>query len=434
MFGNRTCEQLVFERSGSINVFTFCIGMIQLVVFLAIVIYQIIAKRRAKLYTSARSNNLTMFPAYMRILWMFGVSLVLFAIGNISFSTRPHVSSYSIEEGIYWGFVNWQYHTVIDGILIFLCFRGAGTVSYWQSLLISTALGFLSGVGSGLAFLSGHWAPDRNLDYGLGIQLSVESLLFVIYITVLLSPSHWFYRRPAAYFYAGCWTIYRPIYISLLVLMYLKIDESFCVYAFVIIFFWSMLKPVLIYKTLQQDQRYWLGAIIDDRSRQGSQSKISRNGVCDMDDYGESSPLLQLMHGDQLDIESASALGCYVDVMCARCPMIDMVNLKFEKLDKNFDSQELLKQRLLGAGGTGRVYRGLYQEKTVAIKMLYCIHLEQETIRNFCLENSLLSTIRHPNVVQVEGVCVNPPALASVMELCDGSCVANVLWIWDQLT
>ena len=53
--------------------------------------------------------------------------------------------------------------------------------------------------------------------------------------------------------------------------------------------------------------------------------------------------------------------------------------------------------------------------------MLYCITLTPETVANFCHESALLSALRHPNIVHVEGVCVVPPCVSIVMELCRGS-------------
>ena len=75
----------------------------------------------------------------------------------------------------------------------------------------------------------------------------------------------------------------------------------------------------------------------------------------------------------------------------------------------------------MGAGGTARVYRGRYHKREVAIKMLYCMTLTAETIDNFCREAMLLDGIRDPNVVRVEGVCVRPPSVCIVMELCVGN-------------
>ncbi|EGD81561.1 TKL protein kinase [Salpingoeca rosetta] len=430
---NGTCKTLVFGRRGKVDWFLLGIGMFQLLGFAFIMLYQYLKKIKAVKGLPV-TGNLTMFPAYMRIMWAFGLTIAFFLGGNLYFNTRPFIADYAIEEAVYWGVANWIYHTVVDGILIFLCFRGSGIRSLRNAAIVSAVVGFVYGVGTTLALLASHWAPHHDLDYGLAVQLSTEGLLLVMYLIVLFAPYRVLYRRPAAILYAGCWCIYRPIYMTTLVLMYLNVDAGFCLYGAITTFAWNAVKPGLIYFTLQRDQRYWVGSFATRQStlrgstRATSSSRESLatgkgggggGGGGDEDD--EECPLLPMMQGDQLDDVAASALGRYMDVVGDMCPMIDMANLKFQKLEDNIAPEEVLKRRLLGAGGTGRVYRGVYEGKDVAIKMLYCIQLEKDTIRNFCLENSLLCTIRHPNVVQGEGVCVAPPAIASVMELCSGN-------------
>ena len=449
---NSTCKRLVFGRpDDGVNPITLGFGAVQTVVFLFIVGIQLWKKRNAAMGKRV-TGNLTMFPAYLGIMWAFGINLILFTIGNVIFSTGPYVSQYSLSEGIYWSVVNWIYHTVVDGILVFLCFRGAGTKSLMNALIISAFVGLVYATGSGLALAAEHWAPGGDLDYGLAVQVATEGLMFLMYLATLVLPKTWLYRRPAAFFYSLSWTVYRIVFVTLLILMYYDIDISFCLFVTLITLVWSAYKPYLVYKTLLRDQEYWIGAApleiaprkrlsaggiggiglgfmgSSRRSRHrraGPSNRTARDDDVyddddDDDDDDEESPLLPLLQGDQLDDATASALSGYMDLVGDVCPMIDVANVRFQTLEKNVAPEDVEKRRLLGAGGTGRVYRGVYGNKEVAIKMLYCIQLEKETIRNFCLENSLLCTIRHPNVVQGEGVCVAPPAIAALMELCSG--------------
>eukprot|EP00041_Stephanoeca_diplocostata_P029570 m.877724 g.877724 ORF g.877724 m.877724 type:complete len:125 (+) comp23583_c0_seq4:364-738(+) len=53
--------------------------------------------------------------------------------------------------------------------------------------------------------------------------------------------------------------------------------------------------------------------------------------------------------------------------------------------------------------------------------MLFCLELTEETIRNFFSESKMLCGLRHPNIIHVTGVCVVPPSICMVMELCKGS-------------
>lgn len=70
---------------------------------------------------------------------------------------------------------------------------------------------------------------------------------------------------------------------------------------------------------------------------------------------------------------------------------------------------------LLGAGGTARVYKGMYAGKLVAIKEI----AETAMLPHGRAEASLLSNLRHPYVLQFYGCCVHDRHLYLVTELCD---------------
>jgi serine/threonine protein kinase len=79
----------------------------------------------------------------------------------------------------------------------------------------------------------------------------------------------------------------------------------------------------------------------------------------------------------------------------------------------------------MGAGSFGRVYKGKLlcngEEEDVAVKIIFFTTMVRETVLSFRRESAFLSSIRHPNIVHVEGVCVHPPSLCLVMELCRGN-------------
>jgi hypothetical protein len=72
---------------------------------------------------------------------------------------------------------------------------------------------------------------------------------------------------------------------------------------------------------------------------------------------------------------------------------------------------------LLGEGGFGRVYRGLWQGTPVAAKLLTVQHLTDRHIDDFVCEVTVLSKMRHPNVLLFLGAATLPPHLCIVTEL-----------------
>lgn len=51
--------------------------------------------------------------------------------------------------------------------------------------------------------------------------------------------------------------------------------------------------------------------------------------------------------------------------------------------------------------------------------MMFCVELDAELVNTFCEEAGMLAQLQHHNVVRLEGLCVVPPALCLVMELCE---------------
>ncbi|CAL5346186.1 unnamed protein product [Camellia sinensis] len=64
----------------------------------------------------------------------------------------------------------------------------------------------------------------------------------------------------------------------------------------------------------------------------------------------------------------------------------------------------------------GEVFRGIWNGTDVAIKVFLEQDLTVENIEDFCNEISILSRLRHPNVILFLGACTKPPRLSMVTE------------------
>ncbi|CAL9084353.1 unnamed protein product [Musa textilis] len=67
-------------------------------------------------------------------------------------------------------------------------------------------------------------------------------------------------------------------------------------------------------------------------------------------------------------------------------------------------------------GFFGEVFRGIWNGTDVAIKVFLEQDLTTENVEDFCNEISILSRLRHPNVILFLGACVKPPHLSLVTE------------------
>ncbi|EDQ90859.1 uncharacterized protein MONBRDRAFT_6777, partial [Monosiga brevicollis MX1] len=384
-----SCAALAFDP-----VVTMPVGGVQLVAYLALFVWHLRAQRKAR-QGDERAGQVIITKAYMYIIYGFGISLLLFLLGSVFFHSKPFASDVGDLAGVYWGFSGFVYHFVLEGIVVLLCFKGIGRDAFQQACLVTFVLAILVGAAQGLTYIIQSRYPSH--DYGLYIQIGYESVLFVFYLFVVLAPRKWLYRRPAAIFYACCWTAYRPGYMVLFILMYKGYDGAYCGY---MIFTWLMFgvaKPLIIYYTLYLDSLYWQGLYV------GIFALRSRSSSSSIDDSLEGADVRKPLLGVSFDQSAAAALAEQMGVISQE-----------DRMSAN------LGYFILGAGGTARVFRGIFEDKRVAIKMLFCPTLIPETIDNFRRENALLCSIRHPNIIQVEGLCVEPPAICSVMEYCPG--------------
>uniref|UniRef100_A0A6N2M8J6 non-specific serine/threonine protein kinase n=1 Tax=Salix viminalis TaxID=40686 RepID=A0A6N2M8J6_SALVM len=82
----------------------------------------------------------------------------------------------------------------------------------------------------------------------------------------------------------------------------------------------------------------------------------------------------------------------------------------------HIDFSELTVGTRVGIGFFGEVFRGLWNGTEVAVKVFLEQDLTAENMEDFCNEISILSRLRHPNVILFLGACTKPPRLSMVTE------------------
>ncbi|KAI7733957.1 hypothetical protein M8C21_031963 [Ambrosia artemisiifolia] len=85
----------------------------------------------------------------------------------------------------------------------------------------------------------------------------------------------------------------------------------------------------------------------------------------------------------------------------------------------NIDYSELTIGSRVGIGFFGEVFRGTWNGIEVAIKVLLEQDVTAENIEDFCNEISILSRLRHPNVILFLGACTTPPHFSLITEYMD---------------
>ncbi|KAK6183726.1 hypothetical protein SNE40_011151 [Patella caerulea] len=94
------------------------------------------------------------------------------------------------------------------------------------------------------------------------------------------------------------------------------------------------------------------------------------------------------------------------------------------------DFQELVLNEVIGVGGFGKVYRGMWRKKTVAIKVARQDSDPEKpgsALENICQEAKLFWLLDHPNISNLVGVCLKEPDLCLVMEYAAGGSLNRIL-------
>ncbi|KAG7333840.1 hypothetical protein KOW79_002247 [Hemibagrus wyckioides] len=95
----------------------------------------------------------------------------------------------------------------------------------------------------------------------------------------------------------------------------------------------------------------------------------------------------------------------------------------------NIPFSELVLEEIIGVGGFGKVYRGTWREQEVAVKAARQDPDEDitATAESVKQEAKLFAMLRHPNIIRLEGVCLEEPNLCLVMEYAQGGTLNRTL-------
>eukprot|EP00727_Mastigamoeba_balamuthi_P010137 m51a1_g5746 putative protein tyrosine kinase (1072) ;mRNA; f:1170442-1177724 len=110
----------------------------------------------------------------------------------------------------------------------------------------------------------------------------------------------------------------------------------------------------------------------------------------------------------------------------------------YQKLrDGNYeiDFNEVRTGPRIGKGTFGEVFKGTWRGAVIAIKKLPANQLSEVFLNEFLREITLMKSLRHPNVLQFLGSCLEPPNICIVIEYMGRgslySILHNPLEIWD---
>lgn len=109
---------------------------------------------------------------------------------------------------------------------------------------------------------------------------------------------------------------------------------------------------------------------------------------------------------------------------------LDSIIGSIEPMEINFS--DLCVNDLIGVGGFGKVYKGIFNDREVAVKAAReDPDFDAEvTLENVVKEAKLFGLLEHVNIVSLVGVCLEQPNVCLVLEYCRGGSLNRVLAKW----
>eukprot|EP00042_Codosiga_hollandica_P057388 m.849543 g.849543 ORF g.849543 m.849543 type:complete len:708 (+) comp59574_c0_seq9:69-2192(+) len=390
------------QAFGKENIVGLVSGSLQILIFIGLFLY---LHRSEKRINQGRRDEIAnvMIPIYWWVFLGYVISSIclLFVgalVDTIEISSGKVEWFAALGSALVYGF----YRFILDGVAIFLCHQSAGMKAVKSAMILAGGVGVAVVVLQFLIYRAPYWVPSESHAKGTSLSLlCVEYLaLFLFYLAIIIVPESRWIRRKAVKLYAWFYVLTLPIILATNIMMFLSEDTGYCFYIVFPMIIIGLSRPAIVFKTLRTDSRYW-------------QQASEPTEIVDENDIR--TPLLELRVG----LHPARVLATEMDEIAEyNVPRIHHAELTLAGR-KTMKTQS--GPLVLGAGGTAKVYRGMYKRSPVAIRMLFCPEFTEEGIRGFIRESCRTFRLRHPNIVHFLGICIFPPIISSVMEQCSGS-------------
>ncbi|KAK1932513.1 Serine/threonine-protein kinase STY17 [Phytophthora citrophthora] len=353
------------------------VGYAVLCSFCLLLLVYLRVNRHVAFKGDAQATRKVLLPAFEPLLWILAVFTGSF-VGF--FCIALHIQMYTTSfprvdaEFIYSGR---QFVFVLA--LMFLCQKSVSVPALRRAVAKSVLLATYT---VPVVWILNHFFPTKNtLFFFVRLFVRPTILIFVVYVCFISPPGG--RASPLTLRIHGAYIIMYHVLSAINSLIQNYAPES-PVYAATtyMVLTWGSCTPFFIWSLLRADTEYWRG--MGER-------------VCIQD--GQFNPHLD---------ECISANQIHTLIEMHRDFLIDFAHLE-------------LRQKI-GEGSSASVFSGqLRQRKPVAVKVYTPYRYTEEVVAEFSHEAALCASLRHPNIVKFFGMCVRPPTICLVSELCQGS-------------
>ncbi|CAH0493972.1 unnamed protein product [Peronospora farinosa] len=306
-----------------------------------------------------------------------GALAVLFCI---ALSTDMYTSSFTSIHGEIF-YAGRQFVFVVA--LVFLCQKSVSVPALRRAVVMSI---FLASYTIPLMRIIVFFAPQNMaLFYYVRTVARVLVLIFVVNVCFINRPAG--RASPSSLRTYGAYVIvyHMLVAVGTLTQMY-ALESRMHAATMYLMLIWGSITPLVIWNLLRADTEYWRG-----------------------------------MGQRACDLQLLSLPDSYIQL--DECISSDRIHSLIE-MHKDFviDFAHLNLRQKIGVGSSATIFSGRLQPRCpVAVKVYAPYRLTEEVVAEFSHEAALCASLIHPNIVKFYGMCVCPPSICLVFELCQGS-------------
>ncbi|KAE9155678.1 hypothetical protein PF005_g1247 [Phytophthora fragariae] len=346
--------------------------------------------RHIALTGDSKAARKVLLPAFAPLLWLLAGSVGVYSVVMALFVTLKWFSG-KFSNALFEVFYIMRLF-VFGLVMVFLLQKSVSIPALRRSVAITLILALYTLPVEVL--LMAYVEPSRpNLAFM--IMSAVRALMLVFFAYVFVRPPARASKRTLREYCLFIFT-YSTLHFSSEFCFHIgSSDIGFALtYATVL---WAVMSPVVVWRVLKADTEFWRG-------------------------LGQRAVELQMFFRQRHSMdERISSQGLHVLIEMHRKLIIDFAQLQL--------------QRKIGTGASAVVFSGLLDAVTpVAVKVYTPTLFSDDTVAEFSQEAALCGALKHPNIVTFHGMCIYPPTICLVSELCQGTlsdvtCAARVRFV-----
>ncbi|KAG7376348.1 hypothetical protein PHYPSEUDO_013709 [Phytophthora pseudosyringae] len=358
------------------------VGYAVLSCFCLLLLVYLRVNRHVAFKGDAQATRKVILPAFEPLLWILSVVTGGIAVFFcIALNVKMYTTKFpSLDSEIF--YAGRQFVFVLA--LVFLCQKSVSVPALRRAVAKAV---LLASYTIPVVWALSHFAPNQTtLFYFVRMATRPLILVFVVYVCFINPPAG--RASPQTLHVHGVYMIVYHVLITIntLLQIYTGNSSAFAAITYIVLA-WASCSPLFIWSLLRADTEYWRGM---------------GQRVCALQQAGrQSGP------HSQLD-ENISSNRIHLLIEMHKNFVIDFAHLE-------------LRQKI-GAGSSAAVFSGrLQQGRPVAVKVYTPYRFTEEVVAEFSHEAALCASLSHPNIVKFYGMCVCPPTICLVSELCQGS-------------